>query len=409
MWIIRLTSLNNDVSETEEDILEVTFKIHGIGVFSDENVPSGQTASIDLYGLIEYDTSYNWYVDVVDSSGLSVGSEEFTFTTMKKPVGPVNDPPNKPAIPAPDDDATDVSISPTLSVFVSDPDNALLNVSFYNAFDDSLIGIDRDVFNNSRSSVVWSDLIYSSFYEWYAVVDDGEFTVPSEIFSFTTRDEPNSIPPDEPLYPEPGNDATDVSISSSLSVFVSDPDTDLLKVTFYDASRSDDNIISIDEDVNSDSRSSVIWSGLEFTSVYQWYAVVDDGESSISSEIFSFTTTDKPNENEIILIKPDEKTYYHRNEEKRRSLCSIIIGGIDIEADVICRDTDLVKKVAFLIDDKVIHETDYTPSEDHYIYNWNERAIGLYIIGVALLDESGEKIVSDDILSIVINFGIFKD
>ena len=97
-----------------------------------------------------------------------------------------NTPPDAPTNPSPADGATDVSTSPTLSVDVSDTDGDTMDVSFYDASDDALIGTDTGVASGGTASVTWSGLSYNTNYGWYAVADDGFVSTQSAIWQFTT-------------------------------------------------------------------------------------------------------------------------------------------------------------------------------------------------------------------------------
>ena len=68
-----------------------------------------------------------------------------------------------------------------------------MDISFYNASDDTLIDIDYDVASESRASVNWSDLNENCTYYWYAVADDGYYQIQSDTWEFTTI-EPYKIP-----------------------------------------------------------------------------------------------------------------------------------------------------------------------------------------------------------------------
>nr|WP_144049974.1 fibronectin type III domain-containing protein [Halorubrum sp. C191] len=85
--------------------------------------------------------------------------------------------------------ATGVSRSPTLAVEVNDPDGNPVDVTFYDASDDTQIGqTQTDVPSGSSTSVEWSGLGFATVCEWYAVADDGLETTTSPTFSFTTAD-----------------------------------------------------------------------------------------------------------------------------------------------------------------------------------------------------------------------------
>ena len=108
---------------------------------------------------------------------------------------PENHPPEKPVDPDPANNSINVSINPELSVNVSDPDDDAMDVSFFDASDDSLIGTAEDVANGSTASVTWPDLEHNTTYSWYAVANDSEFENKSDTWSFKTEkeDEPDEI------------------------------------------------------------------------------------------------------------------------------------------------------------------------------------------------------------------------
>ncbi|MCK5261245.1 MAG: DUF2341 domain-containing protein, partial [Thermoplasmatales archaeon] len=117
-----------------------------------------------------------------------------------------NHPPNKPINPQPENNSEDVTINPTLSVLVTDPDNDTMNVSFYDASDDSLIGFDNDVSNGSRAEVPWSGLQYNTTYSWYAIANDSIIENRSDNWTFTTILPPEeNNPPYKPINPQPEN------------------------------------------------------------------------------------------------------------------------------------------------------------------------------------------------------------
>ncbi len=179
------------------------------------------------------------------------------------------------------------STSPTLSVDVSDPDGDSMDVSFYDASDDSLIGTDSGVASGGSASVTWSGLDLETSYSWYAVADDGSLTTQSSTWSFNTNYSPNS-----PSNPSPSDGAVGVSTSPTLSVDVSDPDGDSMDISFYDA--SDDSLIGTDSGVASGGSASVTWSGLDLETSYSWYAVADDGSLTTQSSTWSFQVNALP-------------------------------------------------------------------------------------------------------------------
>ncbi|MEF8835300.1 MAG: S8 family serine peptidase [Candidatus Thermoplasmatota archaeon] len=96
-----------------------------------------------------------------------------------------------PTDPDPADGATGVPTDVELSVYVEHEDGDSMDVSFYDASDDSLIGTDNNVANGSRAYQMWEDLDYGTTYQWYAIADDGTQTVTSDTWSFTTEEATN--------------------------------------------------------------------------------------------------------------------------------------------------------------------------------------------------------------------------
>jgi len=105
-----------------------------------------------------------------------------------------NHPPNKPQSPNPEDEAKDICLNPMLSVLVTDIDDDSMDVCFFDASDDSLIGVDNNVANNSRAEVEWPNLEYNTTYFWYAVANDTVFENYSIVWAFTTEDEQTEPP-----------------------------------------------------------------------------------------------------------------------------------------------------------------------------------------------------------------------
>ncbi|MBS3817851.1 MAG: hypothetical protein KGY76_09860, partial [Candidatus Thermoplasmatota archaeon] len=124
------------------------------------------------------DTSYTW--NIVDGSS-------YPFLSIKDVP---NRAPDALSNPSPSDGATGVRTNPTLEVDVSDPDGDDMDVSFYDASNDNLIGTDSSVSSGSTASVTWSGLTSGTTYSWYAVADDGEETTKSDTWSFTTNAPP---------------------------------------------------------------------------------------------------------------------------------------------------------------------------------------------------------------------------
>src|SRR6056297_3177151 len=279
-------TLSVDVKDKDGDALDVSFYDASddslIGSTSIAATTSTSTASTSWNNL-SASTTYSWYV-VADDGSATTSSDTWSFTTQK--------PPNTPTNPSPADSSTGVSQDPTLSVDVKDKDGDALDVSFYDASDDSLIGSTSIAATTSTStaSTSWNNLSASTTYSWYVVADDGSATTSSDTWSFTTQKPPNT-----PTNPSPADSSTGVSQDPTLSVDVKDKDGDALDVSFYDA--SDDSLIGSTSiaATTSTSTASTSWNNLSASTTYSWYVVADDGSATTSSNTWSFTTQKPPN------------------------------------------------------------------------------------------------------------------
>jgi len=231
-------------------------------------------------GEIQYTPDTNFY-----------GTDSFTYTvddddgatsntaTVTIIVGGVNDPP----VITTEDDATAVE-DELYSVDYDATDNDLDILTWSLVTNAGFLSIDPDtgvLSGTPENSHVGSYYVNVS-------VDDGNGG--SDFSNFTLVVSNVNDPPNAPSNPNPGNGNTGVDLSPVLSVNVSDPDGDILNVSFYDGS---DNLIGIDIGVASGDIASVSWSSLSYLSMYSWYAVANDSEFENKSDTWSFTTKKK--------------------------------------------------------------------------------------------------------------------
>jgi len=183
---IDIESIKVNISDIEGDLFNWSIETSpDIGNNSGNNDING-TKSCIVSNLLDYDTTYNWYVNVTDYNGSGNWTrKQFSFTTISKPIP--NRPPNKPTDPDPENDEVYVSLRPILFVRVNDPDGDLMNVSFYWS-DGKLIGKDLNVTNFDRYAIfsIDEDLEYNTTYSWYTIVNDGEYSNRSKTWNFTT-------------------------------------------------------------------------------------------------------------------------------------------------------------------------------------------------------------------------------
>jgi len=197
-------------------------------------------------------------------------------------------PPNKPSNPSPSNDASSVSVNPTLNVKVTDSDGNSMDVYFYDDSDDSLIGVDENVPSGETASVTWENLDYTTTYKWYAVADDNIEQTQSNKWSFTTM-EPN----DPPILSSenPLDMSSDISLfQSQLSVNIVDNEGDSFDWTITtnpDIGNANGN------GENSGTKTCSI-TGLQYDTTYTWTVYAkDEGSGEFTQASFTFKT--KPN------------------------------------------------------------------------------------------------------------------
>ncbi|MFB6244880.1 MAG: hypothetical protein ABEJ03_00880 [Candidatus Nanohaloarchaea archaeon] len=156
---------------------------------------SADTDFYDLNSSLYYRVSFNgsFQRQVTSQNWLNVSVPGTTNLTVKARETGANQAPDEPFSPQPSNTASDVSYSPTLEVNVTDPDGDSMDVRFWNASDDTLIGSNSGVSNGSETSVTWSGLSPGKQYSWYAEADDGSLTNNSSTFTFTTNYEPDLV------------------------------------------------------------------------------------------------------------------------------------------------------------------------------------------------------------------------
>jgi YD repeat-containing protein len=203
-----------------------------------ENYEEYAIVHIDLpngYGMTSYDAT-NVTITGITSLTIVPGGDpnpddDITWEWVEiATVMTGNHPPDKPTNVQPPDEASGVSLSPTLKVHVVDLDGHMMNVTFYDASNDSIIGTVTNVANDSDAQVTWSGLSYSTTYEWYVIANDSILENRSETWSFTTRYPPNQ-PPNTPLTPS-GSSSGYTRTSYSYSTSATDPDGDKVQYRF---------------------------------------------------------------------------------------------------------------------------------------------------------------------------------
>ena len=158
------------------------------------------------------------------------------------PLGIFLNPPVKPYDPSPADARDGVGLKTTLSVEVKDPEDDMMDVYFYNAVNDELLGVDHNVESGERAGYRLN-LNFQTTFAWYVIVKDYKLQNQSDIWFFTTRIRPAENNP--PICVPGGPYVTDLDQTLKFDAVGSyDPDGN---IEFYRWNFGDDATEILDE------------------------------------------------------------------------------------------------------------------------------------------------------------------
>jgi hypothetical protein len=215
------------------------------------------------------DFAYNRNIWSIDS----IYGEEQIFVSAPPDV----------STPSPADDAVNVTINANLSVYVSDVDNDLMDVSFINAETDAFIGSVLNV-GNGTISVLCENLESTTTYYWYVSVTDELYTTNSSVFSFTT--EVSHAPYFNWIAPD-NNSIQDPNVPIRCSVY--DNDNDSMTVTLY----LNDTAVQVTENAYNNTFISYLLGG-DYDTTYVFYFSATDGIATTNTSLYFITTFGHP-------------------------------------------------------------------------------------------------------------------
>jgi len=286
------TDLNVTVRHPEDDDFIVRFKdASDDGVIATRTItdPDGEEYAEITWDELEYETWYEWYVEVEDGEGRKTTSDIWSFETEYIPNVPeLNFP-----VPG-QEDVELVNMATELNVSVRHPEGKMMNVTFYgNETGQTLEEIDHvEAVGDGYVNTTWEELEYGTEYTWYVNVSEYEaedtIYTTSEEWTFTTEGiEIDLI--------EPKHEEIDVEVypgwNTTLSVYVTHPDEQEMNVTFYgnETGYGLDWINNVT--VEGEGYANVTWEDLSNATMYKWYIVLEDEDNrTIESDEWTFTT-----------------------------------------------------------------------------------------------------------------------
>ncbi|MBS3802152.1 MAG: PKD domain-containing protein [Candidatus Thermoplasmatota archaeon] len=179
-----------------------------------------------------YWDDYNW-IDL-DKDGIGDKNYIQNGVVDEYPLGFFLHPPDKPSKPVPSDTKAGVGLRINLKAKIVDEDSDSLDVTFYNADTDEVIGIDKKVTSGKYASCDLT-LPFNTTYAWYVYVTDGIQENISDTFFFTTMVTPpdNEPPVADGGGPYSADAAETISFDASAS-YDNDGEIDFYRWNFGD-------------------------------------------------------------------------------------------------------------------------------------------------------------------------------
>ncbi|MFW6141415.1 MAG: S8 family serine peptidase, partial [Candidatus Saliniplasma sp.] len=182
--VYRGNNLVESWSATGEDTYD-TFDDSGDGWDDTNNVENVYIRDTDLEDGT-YTVRVNGFDVPADANNDGTANQDYSLVEYNAVEASTDPGPLAPTDPDPADGETGVATDVELSVYAEHEDGDNIDVSFYDASDDSEIGTDNNVASGDRAYAMWEGLNYDTTYDWYAVADDGSQTATSDTWSFTT-------------------------------------------------------------------------------------------------------------------------------------------------------------------------------------------------------------------------------
>lgn len=178
-----------------------------------------------LYYRIREDGSFQR--EVTDQEWVNISAPADTNITVNTSTESYNNPPTY-SNTQPNDGEEAVKRPVELSLDISDEDGDSIDVTFYDS-NDQQIGSETGLSSGSTASTTWNNLDDNTTYNWYAEITDGQDTVTTSTYSFTTN-QPPLLDPDQQYY-----DNFSINHEFQVEAFANDTDgeTDIQKCQIY--------------------------------------------------------------------------------------------------------------------------------------------------------------------------------
>src|SRR6056297_118933 len=250
------------------------------------------TTVINLTGLSEtseeidqlaYEREHIWRVRAVNEAGEGGWSDEWSFTTEQEPTSP----PAKVTLLTPEDGSTDVTTSPVYT-WESLPDAATYTLQV--SEDDNFSELINDFTELRTTERIIRNYDYSTQYFWRVrAFNDGGAGEWSDVWTYTTMDEPGTIP-DKVTLSSPSDGAQDVVATPILS-WQSVDGADSYRLQVFDG--TDFSMTVVDLTGLSETSEEVDLLAYEKEHIWRVRAVNEAGEGDWS-DAWSFTTEAEP-------------------------------------------------------------------------------------------------------------------
>jgi hypothetical protein len=262
---------------TDPDGDDLTYDVY----FGTTNPPPYEdTVTTEVYdpGTMEFGTTYYWKIVAEDEFGEETEGPVWDFVTV------VNNPPNTPSNPDPEDGETGVNLEADLSWTGGDPDGDSVT---YDVYFGTSSPPPQVSYNQSATTYDPDTMINCTTYYWKIVAwDEHGLSNAGDIWDFYTYCQVNN-PPYEPDNPDPEDGETGVDLDADLSWTGGDPDPgDTVTYDVYFGTSSPPPLVSIDQ-----TETTYDPGTMELCTKYYWKIIAEDehGAETEGSE-WEFTT-----------------------------------------------------------------------------------------------------------------------